>query len=122
MESKNTLVIGASDNPERYAFKAITELRKHNYEVVAYGNKEGVVSDVPLTRSWNPSWIIDTVTLYVGPKNQSEELMNQIIALKPKRIIFNPGTENNTFYAKLRAVNIEFEEACTLVLLATKAY
>jgi hypothetical protein len=115
MESKKTLVVGASDNPERYAFKAITELRKHNHEVVAYGNKEGIVSDVSLTKSWNPNWVIDTVTLYVGPKNQ-------LIALNPKRVIFNPGTENNAFYVKLRAVNIDFEEACTLVLLATKAY
>lgn len=122
MISKSTLVVGASTNPERYAYKAIVELRKHKHEVIAYGNKEGTVLDVVISKEWNPNWKIDTVTLYVGPKNQTEELIEKIISLQPRRVIFNPGTENTSFFTRLEQASIQYELACTLVLLSIGEY
>lgn len=122
MSLKKTLVIGASTNPERYSFKAINSLRNNNYEVVAYGNKSGLVLDVPIQTIWDTAWNIDTVTLYVGALNQTEDLMDKIIALNPARVIFNPGTENPRFFTKLQEANVMYELACTLVLLSTGMY
>ncbi len=121
MESKKTLVVGASTKPERYAYKAIVKLLDYQHEVIAYGNREGVVNGVEIETIWNPDWKVDTVTLYVGPANQTV-LMDDVVALKPNRVIFNPGTENVVFYDKLEAAGIPYEEACTLVLLSTDAY
>jgi uncharacterized protein len=121
MESKKTLVVGASTKPERYAYKAIVKLLDYQHEVIAYGNREGVVNGVEIETIWNPDWKVDTVTLYVGPANQTV-LMDDVVALKPNRVIFNPGTENVVFYDKLDMAGIPYEEACTLVLLSTDAY
>lgn len=117
-----TLVIGASVKPERYSNKAIVMLRDYKYEVIAYGNRAGEVLDVKIEKEWNPDWDIDTVTLYVGPANQTDELRQRIVALKPRRVIFNPGTENSILAKELEAANIESELACTLVLLTTGEY
>lgn len=116
-----TLVIGASTNPERYSFKAITSLRQHNYPVVAHGLKSGEVADIKIQTEWPSNETIDTVTLYVGPQNQSEYI-DRILALNPRRIIFNPGTENPAFEQQASEAGILCEEACTLVLLATSQY
>ena len=116
-----TLVIGASTNPERYSFKAINSLLNHNHSVVAIGQKIGEVSDVKIQTKQIPLKNIDTVTLYVNPKNQ-RDYYNYILQLQPKRVIFNPGTENPEFYQLLKSNNIEVEVACTLVLLATNQY
>ena len=64
---------------------------------------------------------VDTVSLYLNPKRQ-EEYYEYIVSLQPRRVIFNPGTENDAFYELLRKKNIAFEESCTLVLLATNQY
>ncbi len=116
-----TLVIGASTNPERYSFKAINSLLNHNHSVVAIGQKIGEVSGVKIQTKQIPLKNIDTVTLYVNPKNQ-RDYYNYILQLQPKRVIFNPGTENPEFYQLLKANSIKVEEACTLVLLATNQY
>jgi hypothetical protein len=116
-----TLVIGASTNPERYSFKAINSLLNHNHSVVAIGQKIGEVSGVKIQTKQIPLKNIDTVTLYVNPKNQ-RDYYNYILQLQPKRVIFNPGTENPEFYQLLKSNNIEVEVACTLVLLATNQY
>lgn len=122
MESNlNTLVIGAHTSPDRYAFKAITRLRKHNFAVIAFGKVKGSVLDVEIENTWNENWDVDTVTLYINPLIQ-ESYYDAIIALKPRRVIFNPGTENATFQQLLSKNGIEFENACTLVLLATDSY
>lgn len=118
---KKTLVIGASENPERYSYKAINALKSHHHEVVAIGLRTGEVGGVSFNSEKQNFENIDTVTLYVGPKNQPE-YYDYIIGLKPKRVIFNPGTENPEFIAKLEAVGIYPEIACTLVLLATNQY
>lgn len=116
-----TLVIGASENPERYSAKAIKALISHNHEVVAIGLREGEVDGISFNAEKKEFPNIDTVTLYVGPKNQPE-YYNYIVGLKPRRVIFNPGTENNEFIAQLKTNDIFPEVACTLVLLATGQY
>lgn len=117
-----TVVIGASPNQNRYAFKAVTKLTEHKYPVVALGFREGVVAGNNIIKAW-PSQIenVKVVTMYVGPARQPD-FYDYIIGLKPKKVIFNPGTENSEFYKKLDANGIEFEEACTLVLLSTGMY
>jgi predicted CoA-binding protein len=116
-----TLVIGATTNKDRYAYKAIQSLINKSHQVVAIGTKEGMALDVNIEITNLPFTGIDTVTLYLNPKNQ-EEYYDYIISLKPRRVLFNPGTENPAFYKILKQNNIEFEIACTLVLLATNQY
>lgn len=115
---KKTLVIGASENPERYSNKAIRALLSHNHEVIALGLKKGTVEGVVFHTEKIQFENIDTVTMYVGPQNQPE-YYSYIINLKPRRVIFNPGTENPEFIAQLKSAGIYPEIACTLVLLAT---
>ena len=116
-----TLVIGASLKAERYSYKAIYKLRKHNIPVAAIGLRIGKVADVTIEKERVDYKNIDTVTLYLNPKRQ-EDYYQYIISLKPNRVIFNPGTENNTFISLLDEHKIKSEIACTLVLLATNQY
>ena len=116
-----TLVIGASTNKERYSYKAINNLIAKSHQVVAIGATKGMVLDVPIETEKLDFHAIDTVTLYLNPKVQ-EEYYDYILSLKPRRVIFNPGTENEEFEQILKANNIAFEESCTLVLLATNQY
>ena len=124
MEKKNlTLIAGASDNPGRYAYLAAQTLMDHGYDFVPIGIRKGDVfgKEILLLKD-NPSIPpIDTVTLYVGPKNQPAWI-DFILKLKPRRVIFNPGTENDEFQEILQQENIETEEACTLVLLRSGQY
>lgn len=118
---KPTLVIGASTDPTRYSFRAISMLRNYHHEVIGLGRDEGKVSDVELVNEWNPDWKVDTVTLYINPTIQPQ-YYDKILSLKPKRVIFNPGTENSEFQMLLTTNGIEAEEACTLVLLSLGNY
>ena len=119
--SKKTLIIGASEKPERYANKAFHSLKNHQHEVVMIGNKEGVIDGVSIQKG-NPLLNnIDTITLYLNPKNQ-EAYYDYILSLKPKRIIFNPGTENVELQEIAKKQGIEIQEACTLVLLSINQY
>ena len=118
---KKTLVIGASTNPNRYSYLAVERLRSHNHEVIAYGVKSGKIADVAIETIWNEQWEVDTVTLYLNPMNQ-EPYYDRIIALKPRRVIFNPGTENTEFSDRLNDAGIQTEIACTLVLLSLGTY
>ncbi len=117
-QKKKTLVLGASDNPSRYSCLAINRLRNSGHPVVAIGKKKGAVADVPVTTEQKPTEDIDTVVLYLNPANQ-KEYYNYILSLKPKRIIFNPGTENPELARLAADNNIRPMEACTLVLLST---
>lgn len=121
MSLKKTLVIGASDNPQRYSYLAIEKLQNYNHPIVAIGRKQIEVLGVPVEKEKVHFSDVDTVTLYVSPKNQ-QEYYDYILSLKPKRVIFNPGTENPDFYEILKQNNIKYEEACTLVLLGTRQY
>lgn len=116
-----TLVIGATTNKERYAYKAIHSLVDKSHQVVAIGVKPGMALDVTIETEKLPFKGIDTVTLYINPKVQ-QEYYEYIVSLHPRRVIFNPGTENTEFYSILEKNNIQYEVACTLVLLATNQY
>lgn len=118
---KKTLVIGASENPERYSNKAIKALRSHKHSVIALAPRQGKVEDVEfITRKENIVGI-HTVTLYISPKIQPE-YYQYVLDLKPERVIFNPGTENPEFIKLLEKNCIKAEEACTLVLLAVNNF
>ena len=121
MQQKKTLVIGASENPQRYSRMAIHRLLEHDHPVVAIGKKAGNVEGVAITTDHAPVDGIDTVTLYVNPANQ-KEYYDYILSLKPKRIIFNPGTENEELEQLAEQNGIKTMEACTLVLLGTGQY
>ena len=116
-----TLVIGASTNKERYSYKAINNLIAKSHQVVAIGVKKGMVMDIPIETEKIDFHAVDTVTLYLNPKSQ-QEYYDYILSLNPRRVIFNPGTENQEFYEILRKNDIAYEESCTLVLLATNQY
>ncbi len=121
MKNKKTVVLGASTKPERYAFKAITKLVENGHSVIAIGQNKGEVAGVSIYTKNIPLKNIDTFTLYLNPIRQ-KEYYNYIIETKPKRVIFNPGTENPEFYQLLTSNGIKSEVACTLVLLATNQY
>ncbi len=118
---KKTLVIGASTNPSRYSFLAINKLVDNDHPVVAVGLKEGTVAGVEILKDKPQFESLDTITLYLNSKNQ-EQYYDYILSLNPKRVIFNPGTENPEFYSILKKNNIEVDVACTLVLLGTNQY
>ena len=121
MAGKKTLVLGASTNPSRYSYLAMNRLSSHNHPVVALGLREGKVGNVKIETGRPAFEDVDTVTLYLNPKNQ-QSYYDYILSLKPKRIIFNPGTENDEFEKRAEAAGVEVEEACTLVLLRSKQF
>lgn len=116
--NKKTLVLGASENPNRYSNMAIKKLRAYGHEVVAIGRREGKVEDVEIVKSRSLFENIHTVTMYLSDQNQ-QEFEDYILSLIPKRIIFNPGAENDRLAQKASAAGIETIEACTLVMLST---
>ena len=120
-EKKKTVVLGASGNPSRYSHLAIQRLRQHGHPVVAIGRKAAMVGDVPVTTDKKESEDVDTVTLYLNPNHQ-KEYYDYILSLNPKRIIFNPGAENDELVKMAIEKNIKPMEACTLVLLSTGQY
>ena len=121
IKSKKTLVLGATTKPERYAFKAVNMLVEKGHSVLALGQNAGEVAGVKIQTKAIPLKNIDTVTLYLNPTRQ-RDYYNYIVEAKPKRVIFNPGTENPEFYQLLKLNDIKVEVACTLVLLATNQY
>lgn len=121
MKNKKTLVLGATTKPDRYAFKAINMLVDKGHTVLAIGQNTGEVSGVKIYTKAIPVKNIDTVTLYLNPSRQ-RDYYNYIIEAQPKRVVFNPGTENPELYQLLELNNIKAEVACTLVLLATNQY
>lgn len=119
--SKKTLVLGASTNSDRYSNIAIKRLVANSISVRAIGKKEGEVSGVQIINYKKNFHKIKTVTLYLNAKNQ-KEFYDYILALKPERVIFNPGTENEELEVLLENNKIHFEKACTLVLLSIGEY
>jgi len=115
-----TLVIGASENRERYSNMAIRELRKNGHEVIAVGAKKGKVEDVSIETEI-PQVRVHTISLYLNPERQ-QPYYEQLLSLHPERIIFNPGTENRTFQQLAKDAGAEVLEACTLVMLRTNQF
>lgn len=118
---KKTIVLGASTNPERYAYKAITQLRANGHPVVAIGKSAGQIEDVTIETQPGHYTDIDTISLYLSPANQVA-FYDFILKQNPKRVIFNPGTENKELAHILDKKQINYENACTLVLLSLKKY
>jgi len=121
--NKKTVIIGATTNPSRYAYLAAGMLTEYKHEIVPIGLKKGEVygkqilsiNERPLVND------VDTVTLYIGPQHQPEHY-DYILSLKPKRVIFNPGTENEEFEKLLETAGTETLQACTLVMLRSHQY
>ena len=121
MPNKKTLVIGASENEERYSNMAMKLLTKYGHEVIAIGNRKGKVEGINIETEKQPFEDVDTVTLYLNPTLQ-EQYYDYILGLNPKRILFNPGTENIRLKELAEAQGIITEDACTLVLLRLGQY
>lgn len=119
--SVKTLVIGASTNPQRFSYLAIKSLVKHNVDVVAIGLKPGEVDGIPIIVDKFPFQDIHTISLYLNAERQRDYL-EYFISLKPKRIIFNPGTENGELIKLARANGIDLVFDCTLVMLNNGSY
>jgi uncharacterized protein len=121
--SKKTVVIGATTNPARYAFLAAHMLTEYDHEIVPMGIKKGELAGKEILNIREKPVIrdVDTVTLYIGPRHQPE-WYDYILSLKPKRIIFNPGTENDEFEKLAEDKGIEAMQACTLVLLRSHQF
>ncbi len=118
---KKTIVLGASDNPERYSYLAVQNLIKQNHPVVAIGRKAGMINGTSIITDHPAEKDVDTVTLYLNPVAQ-KEYYDYIFSLHPKRIIFNPGTENDELENLAKQKGIQVLEACTLVMLRTGQY
>ena len=118
MSQKYTLVLGASSKPDRYSYKAVIMLRQHQHPILAIGNKIGQIEHIPIEMEQRLVAGIDTITLYLN-ENRQKQYYDYIFALHPKRIIFNPGAENEELMQLAKQHDIQCEEACTLVLLST---
>lgn len=121
MLSKKTIVLGASDHPERYSYKAVIQLQQSGYEVVAVGNRVGNIQGVAIHTGRPALNSIDTITVYLNPEHQ-KDWYNYILSVYPKRIILNPGAENDELKRIAQEHGIQVEESCTLVLLSTGQY
>lgn len=120
---KKTVIVGATTNPGRYAWLAARMLTEYNHEIVPIGIKKGTVfgSEIRDIYKRPPIADVHTVTLYIGPERQPDHI-DYILGLTPKRIIFNPGTENEEFKRRAEAQGVETLEACTLVMLRSLQY
>ena len=120
MNNKKTVVLGASPNPTRYSYMACHMLNDHSYAFVPVSIKHGEIAGEDILDIRNSPEIseVHTLTMYVGKPNQLE-YYNYFLSLSPKRVIFNPGSENNELSKLFRQAEIEVVEACTLVMLRT---
>ena len=117
-----TLVLGASPNPARYAYLATERLLRHGHEVILVGNRPGAIENQPILTETYAGRDVDTVTLYLGPARQVDYYDYLVEELRPRRIIFNPGTENAELRARAMAAGSETEDACTLVMVGAGTY
>lgn len=119
--SLKTLIIGASVHHWRYSYMAAASLLDAGHEIVLIGSRPGEVLDETIQTGHPPLEGIHTVTLYINPSHQ-QEYADYILGLKPKRVIFNPGTENPILAARLHEAGVEVIPACTLVMLSADVY
>ena len=119
--TKKTLVLGASANPSRYSYLALNRLYNMNHPVIGIGRRAGKAGNIEIGTEQTPLEDIDTITLYLNAANQ-KAYYDYILSLHPKRIIFNPGAENDELAALAKQNGIQPMEACTLVLLSTGQY
>jgi len=121
MKNKKTVVIGASEKPGRYANIAVERLMRYGHDVVPVGLRKGKINNIEILTGQPEIEAVHTITLYIRPQLQ-KALYSYLISLKPKRIIFNPGTENKEFEKLAANSGIEVTEACTLVMLSIGSY
>ncbi len=119
--SKTTLVVGASSKPERYSNAAVKLLMEYGHNVIALAKRKGFIKDLPIRTEFPVHEEIHTVTLYIGPKHQPE-YYDLLLDLKPKRVIFNPGTFNDELKRLLEAEDIKTVEGCTLIMLQSGVF
>lgn len=117
-DQKPTMVLGASENKDRYSNKAVKLLKSYGHTVTAVGLEGGKIDDTTIQTHWPLKDSIHTLSVYINPTNQ-QNLLDRIVELNPKRVIFNPGAENPTLEEKLTERAIEVFNACTLVMLRT---
>ena len=120
-DKPTTLILGATPNPSRYAYIAAERLKRHGHPFVPVGIKQGTLQGIEIQQGTPDLEDIDTVTLYVGPRNQ-EGYLDWLIDLQPRRIVFNPGTENPVLMQRAREADIEVVTGCTLVMLGSGQY
>jgi predicted CoA-binding protein len=123
LRNKKTVIVGSTTNPGRYAYMAAGRLDAMGYEIVPLGIRKGQVfgKDILDIRTRPSVDDVDTITMYIGPQRQPEWI-DYLLSLKPKRIIFNPGTENDEFVRRAEASGVETVEGCTLVMLRSGQY
>ena len=117
MTNGKTVVLGASPNPIRFSHKAVKSLLRHEKEVVAVGFRSGLIVEEEILTGLPPVENVHTVSIYIGSSRQTD-YYDYIVSLKPKRVIFNPGTINPEFMGKLKHLGIEPVSACMLVMLS----
>ena len=116
------VVLGASNSPERIAYQALSRLLDKHYDAIPVSPKGGEILGQPVLAALDQiERAVDTVTMYVGPERQLG-LLDGIEKLRPRRVIFNPGSENPAIYPRLQQAGIAVQEACTLVLLSTRQF
>ena len=118
---KKTVILGATENPDRYAYRAAHALVQAGHPIVAVGSHQGTTAGQPILALPPELHDVDTVTIYLNTENQ-KQYHDYILNLRPQRVVFNPGAENPELEEKLAKAGIAYEQACTLVLLATRAY
>jgi len=118
MPAETVAVLGASDNPERYSHKAVLLLKEHGHDVIPIHPALESIAGLPVVKSLRDAPPVDTLTLYVGAA-KLPAIVDDIVGLRPGRVIFNPGTESVEVQAALDAAKIPWLEACTLVMLQT---
>ncbi len=115
------LVLGATENPDRFSCKAVKSLDRNGYDVVAVGFRSGYIKDIEILTGTPDIENVDTVLLYIG-KNKQQEYYDYLIRLKPRRVIFNPGAENPELQAILHEKGIDAVNDCALIMINTDSF
>ncbi|GIV44199.1 MAG: CoA-binding protein [Bacteroidia bacterium] len=113
---RKVAVLGASENPNSYSNKAVRLLTQKGFDVIAVGKSSGNIGDISIQTRLEVSQDIDTITLYLSAQNQ-KNYYEKITQIKPQKVIFNPGAENPELEEILKQNHIDYENACSLVLL-----
>ncbi|MCX6257935.1 MAG: CoA-binding protein [Bacteroidia bacterium] len=119
--NKKTLVIGASNNPDRFSYKAVRKLKASGYEAIPIGIREGEIEGIKIHLGYPEIKDVHTITIYINPSIQPV-YYDYILKLKPIRVIFNPGTENEELKQLCKQNEIEVVEYCTLIMLSSDEY
>jgi len=122
MKKQNVVVLGASNKTHRFSYRAVKLLQDYGHEVIPVHPRHGEINGVAVVADLNQiSQPVDTLTLYVG-EDHSRLLIDKIVALKPRRVIFNPGTASDELENKLNATGIAYRHGCTLVMLESGGF